>query len=208
MRECEECDSAVVKMRECKCVELYLQIHICLFDIHKVEQPKLFMIKFSEEKQKEAERIIAHYPDGKQKSALLPLLHLAQEEFGGWLSPESMDYVASILKIEPIEVYEVATFYSMYNLQPVGRHVFEVCQTGPCMLRGSDQLIAHIKNRLSIGVGETTPDGLFTLKTVECLGACGYAPMMQMGKHYREHLTPEKIDNIIEDCRKNAVKNN
>ena len=166
------------------------------------------MIKFSEESQKEAERIIARYPEGKQKSALLPLLHLAQDEFGGWLSPESMDYVASILKIEPIEVYEVATFYSMYKLQPVGRHVFEVCQTGPCMLRGSDQLIDHIKNRLSIGVGETTADGLFTLKTVECLGACGYAPMMQMGKNYREHLTPEKIDHIIEECRSNAVKNN
>jgi NADH-quinone oxidoreductase subunit E len=166
------------------------------------------MIKFSEESQKEAERIIARYPEGKQKSALLPLLHLAQDEFGGWLSPESMDYVASLLKIEPIEVYEVATFYSMYNLQPVGRHVFEVCQTGPCMLRGSDQLIIHIKNRLSIGVGETTADGLFTLKTVECLGACGYAPMMQMGKNYREHLTPGKIDQIIEECRRNAVKNN
>ena len=166
------------------------------------------MIKFSEEKQKEADRIIARYPEGKQKSALLPLLHLAQEEFGGWLSPESMDYVAGILKIEPIEVYEVATFYSMYNLQPVGKHLFEVCQTGPCMLRGSDQLIAHIKNRLSIGVGETTTDGLFTLKTVECLGACGYAPMMQLGKNFREHLTPEKIDNIIEDCRRDAEKNN
>lgn len=159
------------------------------------------MSKFSEDKMKEVQAIIARYPEGKQKSALIPLLHLAQQEFGGWLSAETMDYVASILSIEPIEVYEVATFYSMYHLQPVGKHVFEVCQTGPCMLRGSDNIIKYIKDTLNIGVGETTADGLFTLKTVECLGACGYAPMMQLGKHYREHLTQEKVDQIIAECR-------
>ena len=150
---------------------------------------------------KEVNEIIARYPEGKQKSALIPLLHLAQEEFGGWLSPESMDYVASILNIEPIEAYEVATFYSMYNLQPVGKHLFEVCQTGPCMLNGSDRIIDYIKKKLNIGVGETTADGMFTLKTVECLGACGYAPLMQLGQNYREHLTEEKVDSIIEECR-------
>ena len=165
-------------------------------------------IKFSETSLKEAERLIARYPVGKEKSALIPLLNLAQEDFGGWLSPEAMDYVAGMLKIEPIEVYEVATFYSMYNLKPVGRYVFEVCQTGPCMLRGSDNIIEYIKNRLSIGVGETTKDGMFTLKVVECLGACGYAPMMQLGKYYREHLTAEKVDSIIEECRALAAKNN
>jgi len=159
------------------------------------------MVKFSEDKMKEVSEIIARYPEGKQKSALIPLLHLAQEEFGGWLSPESMDYVASILNIEPIEAYEVATFYSMYNLQPVGKHLFEVCQTGPCMLNGSDRIIDYIKKKLNIGVGETTADGMFTLKTVECLGACGYAPLMQLGKNYREHLTEEKVDAIIEECR-------
>jgi NADH-quinone oxidoreductase subunit E len=165
-------------------------------------------IKFSETSLKEAERLIARYPVGKEKSALIPLLNLAQEDFGGWLSPEAMDYVAGMLKIEPIEVYEVATFYSMYNLKPVGRYVFEVCQTGPCMLRGSDNIIDYIKDRLSIGVGETTKDGMFTLKVVECLGACGYAPMMQLGKYYREHLTAEKVDSIIEECRALAAKNN
>jgi NADH-quinone oxidoreductase subunit E len=112
------------------------------------------------------------------------------------------------LKIKPIEVYEVATFYSMYHLKPVGKHVFEVCQTGPCMVNGSDQIIDYIKEKLEIKVGETTKDGLFTLKTVECLGACGYAPMMQMGKFYKEHLTKEKVDQIIEECRQNAVINN
>lgn len=159
------------------------------------------MLKFSDDKLKEVKKIIDRYPQGKQKSALIPLLHMAQSEFGGWLSPESMDYVASLLSIGPIEVYEVATFYSMYNLQPVGKHIFEVCQTGPCMLNGSDNIINYIKTKLNIGVGETTEDGLFTLKTVECLGACGYAPMMQLGDHYREHLTKEKVDAIIEECR-------
>jgi NADH-quinone oxidoreductase subunit E len=165
-------------------------------------------MKFSEEKLKKVQEIIARYPDGKQKSALIPVLHLAQEENGGWLSVEAMDHVASLLQIKPIEVYEVATFYSMYNLKPVGKYLFEVCQTGPCMLNGSDQIIDYIKEKLGIGVGETTADGLFTLKTVECLGACGYAPMMQMGKHYKEHLTREKVDQIIEECRATAARNN
>jgi NADH-quinone oxidoreductase subunit E len=166
------------------------------------------MIQFSEKKLSQVNEIMQRYPAGKQKSAILPVLHLAQEEFGGWLSIEAMDYVASILNILPIEVYEVATFYSMYNLKPVGKYVFEVCQTGPCMLNGSDQIIDYIKEKLNIKVGETTKDGLFTLKTVECLGACGYAPMMQMGKNYREHLTKEKVDQIIGECRRNAEVNN
>jgi len=166
------------------------------------------MVKFSEDKLKELQRIISFYPEGKQKSAIIPVLHLAQQEFGGWLSTDTMDYVASLLDMLPIEVYEVATFYSMYNLKPVGKYMFEVCQTGPCMLNGSDQIIEYIKQKLGIGVGETTADGMFTLKTVECLGACGYAPMMQLGKNYKEHLTKEKVDIIINECRNNAAKNN
>src|SRR3954470_8954835 len=165
-------------------------------------------MKFSEERLNKAGEIMARYPEGKQKSALLPLLHLAQEENNGWLSVEAMDYVAGLLKVKPIEVYEVATFYSMYNLKPVGKYVFEVCQTGPCMLRGSDNIIEYIKSKLGISVGDTTKDGLFTLKTVECLGACGYAPMMQLGKYYKEHLTPEKVDQLIGECRRNAEANN
>ncbi len=164
-------------------------------------------MEFSEEKLKKVSEIIARYPEGRQKSALLPVLHLAQEQFG-WLSAETMDYVAALLSLEPVEVYEVATFYSMYNLKPVGKYLFEVCQTGPCMINGSDDIIAYIGERLGIKPGETTADGLFTLKTVECLGACGYAPMMQLGKHYREHLTKDKVDAIIEECRNNAAANN
>lgn len=162
------------------------------------------MIKFSEEKLNKVSEIIQRYPEGKQKSALLPILHLAQDEFGGWLDTPVMDYVATLLNIEPIEVYEVASFYSMYNLKPVGKYLFEVCHTGPCMINGSDDIIGYIKTKLNIGVGETTADGLFTLKTVECLGACGYAPMMQLGKTYREHLTKEKVDAIVAECRSKA----
>jgi NADH-quinone oxidoreductase subunit E len=158
-------------------------------------------IVFSADKLNKVNEIISRYPQGKQKSALLPVLHMAQTEFDGWLDVPVMDYVATLLDIEPIEVYEVASFYSMYNLKPVGKHLFEVCHTGPCMVNGSDDIIDYIKQKLNIKVGETTADGLFTLKTVECLGACGYAPMMQYGKTYREHLTKEKVDAIIEECR-------
>jgi NADH-quinone oxidoreductase subunit E len=165
-------------------------------------------VQFSQEKLDKVNELIHRYPEGKSKSALLPILHLAQQEFGGWLDVTTMDYVASLLNLQPIEVYEVATFYTMYNLKPVGKYVFEVCQTGPCMLNGSDQIIDYIKQKLNINVGETTPDGMFTLKTVECLGACGYAPMMQMGKIYKEHLTPEKVDQIIDECIKNSEINN
>lgn len=168
------------------------------------------MVQFSDDKLKEVQRIISFYPEGKQKSAVIPVLHLAQQEFGGWLDVPVMDYVASLLNLTSIEVYEVATFYSMFNLKPVGRYMFEVCQTGPCMINGSDDIIDYIGEKLSIKPGQTTNDGMFTLKTVECLGACGYAPMMQMGKHYKEHLTNQKVDQIVDECRKNAnaVSNN
>ena len=161
------------------------------------------MVQFSSQRLQQVQTIIARYPDGKEKSALLPILHMAQEDFGGWLDVPVMDYVASLLKLQPIEVYEVATFYSMYNLKPVGKYVFEVCQTGPCMIQGSEKIIRYIGQKLGIKPGETTGDGMFTLKTVECLGACGYAPMMQLGKNYREHLTEDRIDEIVNECRRN-----
>jgi NADH-quinone oxidoreductase subunit E len=162
-------------------------------------------IAFTPEKMNQVHKIIARYPEGKQKSALIPLLHVAQKEFGGWLAVPVMDYVAEILSITPIEVYEVATFYTMFNIKPVGNYVLEVCQTGPCMLKGSDGIINHIKETLNIKNGETSADGLFTLKTVECLGACGYAPMMQLGDFYHEHLTNEKVTEIIALCREGQI---
>jgi NADH-quinone oxidoreductase subunit E len=170
-----------------------------MISTHEIENKKP---PFSSEKLEEVNRIIAKFPQGKEKSALIRILHIAEEEFGGWLSPETMDYVASLLNIQPIEVYEVATFYTMFNLEPTGKFVFEVCRTGPCMLVGSDDIIEHIKNRLGISkVGETSADGMFSLKTAECLGACGYGPMLQCGKQYHEHLTPEKVDALIEEYR-------
>jgi NADH-quinone oxidoreductase subunit E len=155
-------------------------------------------MQFSDETLALVKKIVRRYPEGKQKSALLPVLHLAQSEFDGWLSPEVMDYVASLLSIKPIEVYEVASFYSMYNLAPVGRCLIEVCQTGPCWLRGSDDIVAHLESRLKIKVGETTSDGMFTLKTVECLGSCGTAPMLQCGSKYYENLTTNKLDELVD----------
>lgn len=158
--------------------------------------------EFSPETMVEVSRILRQYPADKQKSAVLPVLHLAQNEFGGWLSTETMDYVARLLHLHPIEVYEVATFYSMYNTTPVGKVMIEVCQTGPCCLNGAERIIGYLESKLNIKVGETTRDGMFTLKTVECLGACGYAPMFQIGEKFYEHLTEEKVDGILADMRK------
>ena len=158
-------------------------------------------IRFSDAALAKAHELIRRYPEGKQKSALLPLLHLAQSEFGGSLDASSMNYVASLLDIKPIEVYEVATFYTMYNLKPVGKHLLEVCRTGPCWLRGADDIVSHIEAKLDIKDGETTGDGMFTLKTVECLGSCGTAPMLQCGGPFYENLTIEKVDVLIEKLR-------
>jgi len=162
-------------------------------------------IEFTPEIIEKVNEIIARYPEGRQKSALIPVLHIAQKEFGGWLDVPVMDYVAELLNIKPIEVYEVATFYTMFNMKPVGKYVLEVCRTGPCMLKGSEKILEHIRKKLNISDGETSDDGLFTLKPAECLGACGYAPMMQIGNFYHENLTIEKVDEIIDLCREGAL---
>ncbi len=162
-------------------------------------------IEFSPEAFELVQRIIKRYPEGKQKSAILPVLHIAQAEFDGWLSPEVMDYVATILSIQPIEVYEVASFYSMFNLKPVGKCLIEVCRTGPCWLMGAEDVVRYIEKKLNIKDGETTKDGMFTLKTVECLAACGSAPMMQVGEMYHENLTMEKVDTILDDYKLKGV---
>ena len=156
-------------------------------------------ICFSEATLAKAKQIIARYPGGREKSALLPLLHIAQEEFEGYLSTDVMDYVATLLNIQPIEVYEVATFYSQYYLEKVGKNVIEICRTGPCAICGGEAIQAYLEKKLAIKTGETTPDGLFTLKAVECLGACGSAPVMQINTEFYEFLTKEKIDSILSD---------
>lgn len=165
-------------------------------------------LKFSDAAMAVVNKIISNYPEGKQKSALLPVLHVAQAEFGGWLSPETMDYVASILKIKPIEVFEVASFYTMYNLKPVGKCVIEVCQTSSCWLNGAEDIVKHIEKKLNIKVGETSKDGMFTLKTAECLGSCGTAPMMQIGASYHENLTYNKVDEILNKYKTEGKQRN
>ncbi|MDP4265972.1 MAG: NAD(P)H-dependent oxidoreductase subunit E [Bacteroidota bacterium] len=156
-------------------------------------------VSFSEETLKLSEKIISHYPEGRQKSALIPILHLAQAEFGGWLSVEAMDYVAGLLKLKPIEIYEVATFYTMYNLKPTGKCVIEVCRTGPCWLMGAEKIIEHLEKKLGIKAGETTTDGKFTLKVTECLAACGNSPVIQIGEKYYVNMDVEKADNLIQN---------
>ena len=156
---------------------------------------------FSKETLDIIENLVARYPEGKHKSALIPVLHLAQAEFGGWLSADTMDYVATVLQLKPIEVYEVASFYSMFNLKPVGKCVLEVCHTGPCAINGGEALVEYLSKKLNIKVGETTSDGMFTLKAVECLGSCGTAPMLQCGKDYFENLTDGKVDTMIEKMK-------
>lgn len=165
-------------------------------------------IRFSEEAMKTVQKIISNYPEGKQKSALLPVLHVAQAEFGGWLSPEVMDYVASLLKIRSIEVFEVASFYTMFNLKPVGKCVLEVCQTSSCWLNGAEDIVKYIEKKLGIKVGETTADGMFTLKVAECLGSCGTAPMLQCGASYHENLSFEKVDKLLEEYRSAGRRRN
>ncbi|MEN8217952.1 MAG: NADH-quinone oxidoreductase subunit NuoE [Pseudomonadota bacterium] len=151
----------------------------------------------SEESRAAIDRWIAKYPPDQKQSAVMGALSLVQEANGGSLTTELMDAVADYLEMQPIAVYEVATFYSMYELKPVGRHKLCVCTNVSCMLRGSDDIVAHLKNKLGIGFGETTDDKKVTLKEVECLGACGGAPMMQIGREYHENLTPEKLDEIL-----------
>ena len=155
-------------------------------------------ISFKEETLELIRKITKRYPDGKHKSALIPVLHIAQAEFGGWLSPQTMDLVAEVLNLKPIEVYEVASFYSMFNLQPVGKCLIEVCRTSSCWLCGAEDIIDHLEHKLNIKVGETTTDGMFTLKAVECLGSCGTAPMMQVGADYHENLSIEKVDKLVD----------
>ena len=149
--------------------------------------------------------LISHYPEDKRKSALLPVLHEVQDAHENWLSYELMDNVAEILKIQPVEVYEVVTFYTMFNQKPIGKYMFEFCRTSCCAVRGAEDLMDYTCNKLGIKEGETTVDGMFTVVGVECLGACGYAPMMQIGDFYKEHLTKEKVDAIIADCREGKI---
>ena len=182
--------------------------------LHHEYQPASF--SFNDESMKKAGQIFALYPANKRKSAIMPLLHLAQKQValqgpygpyaqgGGWVPRAAMDEVARLVDEPPIKVYEVATFYTMYNLVPVGKYLIQICTTSPCMLGGcgSDVIVKTCADYLGIGFEQTTPDGLFTMKDVECLGACVNAPMMQINDDYFEDLTPESLVNILEQLKR------
>lgn len=153
---------------------------------------------FTQENLELARRIIAKYPPGRQQSAVMPLLDLAQRQNGNWLSRPAIEYVADMLEMPRIRAMEVASFYTMYNLKPVGKHFVQVCTTTPCWLRGSDDILHTCEKKLGIKAGETTADGQFTVVEAECLGACVNAPMVQIGDSYYEDLTPEAMEAILD----------
>ncbi|MBB2954216.1 MULTISPECIES: complex I 24 kDa subunit family protein [Sphingobacterium] len=157
-------------------------------------------VEFSSTLLNQFAEVVGRFPEGRQKSALLPILHLVQAEFG-WLSPDAMDKIAHYLSIEPIEVYEVASFYTMYLLQPQGKYVLEICRTGPCCLVGAERIMSHLEHKLGVKEGEVTADGLFSWRGVECLAACGYGPVLQIGPEYTfyENLTEDRVDQLIDD---------
>jgi NADH-quinone oxidoreductase subunit E len=162
-------------------------------------QPASF--EFTAETMAKSNAIIAKYPEGRQASAVMPLLDLAQRQNENWLPRAAMDYVGGLLGMPPIRVYEIATFYTMYNLAPVGKNFIQVCTTTPCWLRGSADIVDACKQELGIELGETTEDGLFTMIEVECLGACVNAPMIQVNDDYYEDLTPASTKAILQTLR-------
>lgn len=161
-----------------------------------VQQPAHFA--FTDENLAKARAYMAKYPAGRQASAVIACLYLAQRQAGGWLPKVAMDHVAALLDMAPIRVYEVATFYTMFNLKPVGDHFIQVCRTTPCWLRGSDALTEACKKKLGVGLGQVTPDGKFSVVEVECLGACVNAPMVQINDDYYEDLTPDSMVELID----------
>jgi NADH-quinone oxidoreductase E subunit len=163
------------------------------------DQPQSF--EFTPENLKAAEAHIAKYPSGRQASAVLPLLDLAQRQSGGWLPRAAMDYVAYMLGMAPIRVYEIGSFYTMFNLRPVGRYLLQACTTTPCWLRGSDDVVAACERKLGIGLGETTGDGLFTLVEVECLGGCVNAPVLQVNDDFYEDLDGPTTEALVDALR-------
>jgi NADH-quinone oxidoreductase E subunit len=164
-----------------------------------VVQPESFA--FTAENLAKAKAYMAKYPPGRQASAVLPLLDLAQRQHDNWLPLAAMNCVADLLGMARIRVYEVATFYSMFNLRPVGQHFFQICTTTPCWLRGSDEVVAACQRKLGIGIGETTPDGQFTLTEVECLGACVNAPIIQINDDFYEDLDGPSTEALIDALR-------
>jgi NADH-quinone oxidoreductase subunit E len=171
-----------------------------IFAHREKDQAKLDLI--NAESKADIDRWIAKYPPEQKQSAVMAALRIVQDQNGGYLTNELIEAVAEYLEMPSIAVYEVATFYSMYELKPVGKHKICVCTNISCMLCGSDEVVKHLQDKLGIKLGETTQDGMFTLKEVECLGACVNAPMLQVGNVYHEKLTKDKLDQLIEGLQK------
>ncbi|HVM77966.1 MAG TPA: NADH-quinone oxidoreductase subunit NuoE [Stellaceae bacterium] len=169
-------------------------------DSTSVAQPQSFA--FTMENLARAKAIMAKYPPGRQASAVLPLLDLAQRQHDNWLPRAAMDAVAEMLGMAPIRIYEVATFYTMFNLKPVGKHLLQICTTTPCWLRGSDEVVSACKRKLGIGMGETTPDGKFSMMEVECLGACVNAPIIQVNDDFYEDLDAASTEALLEALKR------
>ena len=169
-------------------------------DTSHVQQPTSF--EFTPENLERAKKIIAKYPPGKQQSAVMPLLDLAQRQHDNWLPIAAMEYIAKMLDMAPIRVREVATFYTMYNLKPVGKYKLAICTNLPCALQGATAAAEHLKKKLGIGFGETTADGNFTLKEAECLGACGEAPVLLVNdRRMACAMSSDKLDKLIEELK-------
>ena len=164
--------------------------------------PDVGWFSFSDENMERARAILARYPEPRKQSAVLPLLHLAQEQHGGWLPRAILDYVADFLGMPRIRVYEVATFYDMFNTRPVGRTQVRVCTTTPCWLCGSDDVVRACKDALGIDVGESTPDGRFYLREFECLGACANAPVLWVDDDFYEDLDYARTKEIVETLKR------
>jgi NADH-quinone oxidoreductase E subunit len=169
-------------------------------DAVPVAQPAHF--EFTPENLEAAKRIVAKYPPGRQASAVLPLLDLAQRQHDNWLPRAAMDYVGRMLDMAPIRVYEVATFYTMFNLKPVGKYLLQACTTTPCWLRGSDEVVAACEGKLGIHMGQTTPDGMFTLAEAECLGACVNAPVLWVNDDFYEDLDGASTERLLDALRR------
>ncbi|HVY12063.1 MAG TPA: NADH-quinone oxidoreductase subunit NuoE [Alphaproteobacteria bacterium] len=165
--------------------------------LQNVKQPREFA--FTPENRKRVEEIVAKFPPGRQASAVIPLLDLAQRQHNNWLPIAAMDHVAELLQMPPVKVYEVASFYTMFNRAPVGKYLIQACTTTPCWLCGSDNVLKVCKDKLGIAPGETTKDGVFSLMEVECLGACVNAPMVQINDDFYEDLNAENFSRVLDD---------
>jgi NADH-quinone oxidoreductase subunit E len=162
--------------------------------------------QFSPEVEAEMDKHLAKYPPERKRSAILPLMFIVQRERGGFLDPPGVAFLADKLGVRITDIWEVATFYSMINTEPVGKYHIQICKTLSCKIMGEPQITEHVSRRLNIQPGETTPDGKFSLSLVECLGSCGTAPMMQIGFDYHENLTPEIVDEILNSCENDTYQ--